>query len=68
MAPIPSRPTPSPLRNSIGIMVGGVLRCLGSTQRLRTRYGHGYQVRLEAPRALSSTHTNPSPPPCLCID
>ena len=27
-------------------MVGGVLRCLGSTQRLRTRYGHGYQVRL----------------------
>ena len=30
----------------IGIMVGGVLRCLGSSQRLRTRYGHGYQLEL----------------------
>jgi len=30
----------------IGIMVGGVMRCLGSTQRLRTRYGHGYQIEL----------------------
>ena len=28
----------------IGIMVGGVMRCLGSSQRLRTRYGHGYQI------------------------
>jgi hypothetical protein len=30
----------------IGIMVGGVLRCLGSSQRLRTRYGHGFQIEL----------------------
>jgi ATP-binding cassette subfamily A (ABC1) protein 1 len=30
----------------IGIMVGGVLRCLGSAQRLRTRYGHGYQIEI----------------------
>ena len=30
----------------IGIMVGGVLRCLGSSQRLRTRYGHGYQIEI----------------------
>lgn len=28
----------------IGIMVGGVMRCLGSAQRLRSRYGHGYQI------------------------
>jgi energy-coupling factor transporter ATP-binding protein EcfA2 len=30
----------------IGIMVGGVLRCLGSSQRLRSRYGHGYQIEI----------------------
>ena len=30
----------------IGIMVGGVLRCLGSSQRLRTNYGHGYQIEI----------------------
>jgi len=28
----------------IGIMVGGVLRCLGSAQRLRSKYGNGYQI------------------------
>ena len=28
------------------IMVGGVLRCLGSSQRLRTKYGHGYQIEI----------------------
>ena len=27
-------------------MVGGVLRCLGSSQRLRSRYGHGYQIEI----------------------
>jgi ATP-binding cassette, subfamily A (ABC1), member 3 len=30
----------------IGIMVGGRLRCLGSAQRLKTRFGMGYQVEL----------------------
>ena len=30
----------------IGIMVGGVLRCLGSSQRLRTKYGHGFQIEI----------------------
>ena len=30
----------------VGIMVGGVLRALGSSQRLRTRYGHGYQIEI----------------------
>ena len=28
----------------IGIMVGGVLRCLGSAQRLRNKYGNGFQI------------------------
>jgi ABC-type multidrug transport system ATPase subunit len=30
----------------IGIMVGGKLRCLGSSQRLRNQYGHGYQIEI----------------------
>jgi len=30
----------------IGIMVGGVLRCLGSAQKLRNRYGDGYQIEI----------------------
>ena len=30
----------------IGIMVGGVLRCLGSSQRLRSKYGHGFQIEI----------------------
>ena len=29
---------------SIGILVDGALRCLGPTQRLRSRYGIGYEV------------------------
>ena len=28
----------------IGIMVGGVMRCLGSSQHLRSIYGHGFQI------------------------
>jgi ATP-binding cassette subfamily A (ABC1) protein 3 len=30
----------------VGIMVGGVLRCLGSSQRLKSKYGLGYQIEL----------------------
>ena len=30
----------------IGIMVGGKLRCLGPSQRLRSQYGHGYQIEI----------------------
>lgn len=30
----------------IGIMVGGVLRCLGTGQRLRDRFGLGYQIEI----------------------
>jgi ABC-type multidrug transport system ATPase subunit len=37
----------------IGIMVGGRLRCLGSGQHLKSRFGQGYQLelRLQAPTA-----------------
>ena len=28
----------------IGIMVGGRLRCLGSSQHLKTRFGKGFQL------------------------
>lgn len=31
----------------IGIMAGGKLRCLGSAQRLKNKYGQGYQVELK---------------------
>lgn len=35
------------LCSSIGIMVGGRLQCLGSNQRLKARYGHGYQLEVK---------------------
>jgi ATP-binding cassette, subfamily A (ABC1), member 3 len=31
----------------VGIMVGGVIRCIGSTQHLRTQYGKGYQIEFD---------------------
>jgi len=31
----------------LGVMVGGTLRCLGSCQHLRSRYGKGYQIDSE---------------------
>ena len=35
------------LCSSIGIMVGGRLHCLGSNQRLKARFGNGYQLELK---------------------
>jgi ATP-binding cassette subfamily A (ABC1) protein 1 len=35
------------LCHRIGIMVSGRLRCLGSAQHLRSRYGQGYQIELK---------------------
>merc|ERR1719276_660199 len=32
------------LCSRIGIMVGGRLRCIGSNQRLKARFGDGYQL------------------------
>jgi ATP-binding cassette, subfamily A (ABC1), member 3 len=34
------------LCSRVGIMVGGVMRCLGSCMRLRNRYGLGFQIEL----------------------
>lgn len=31
----------------VGIMVGGRLRCLGSAQHLKSRFGNGYQFELK---------------------
>lgn len=47
------------LCSRIGIMVGGVLRCLGSGQRLRSRYGKGFQieVRLKNPSSEEVSET-----------
>lgn len=40
----------------VGIMVGGRLRCLGSIQHLKGRFGRGYklEVKLQQPTALES--------------
>ena len=35
------------LCSTIGIMVGGRLRCLGSNQRLKVQFGQGYQLELK---------------------
>ena len=35
------------LCSRIGILVGGRLRCLGSAQRLRDKYGNGYVIQLK---------------------
>ena len=41
------------LANRVGIMVGGRLRCLGTTQHLKDKFGRGYlaQLKLRAPTA-----------------
>jgi len=39
----------------IGILVGGRLRCIGSAQHLKSRYGQGYQIDI-------NTGMNPSEP------
>jgi hypothetical protein len=33
-----------------GIMVGGRLRCLGSVQRLKGRFGRGYELQVRRQR------------------
>jgi ATP-binding cassette subfamily A (ABC1) protein 3 len=38
------------LCDRIGIMVNGQLKCLGTAQHLRTRYGRGYQIDLNVAR------------------
>jgi ATP-binding cassette, subfamily A (ABC1), member 3 len=40
----------------IGIMAGGKLRCLGSAQRLKNKYGQGYQVELKVKNVEVTDH------------
>eukprot|EP00931_Biecheleriopsis_adriatica_P003540 TRINITY_DN105341_c0_g1_i1.p1 TRINITY_DN105341_c0_g1~~TRINITY_DN105341_c0_g1_i1.p1 ORF type:complete len:884 (+),score=199.22 TRINITY_DN105341_c0_g1_i1:354-2654(+) len=44
------------LCSRVGIMVGGRLRCIGSNQHLKARFGQGYQleVRLSNPQAAAA--------------
>jgi len=37
------------LAHRIGIMVSGNLRCLGTTQRLQSRFGNGYELNIKLP-------------------
>jgi len=37
------------LAHRIGIMVNGNLRCLGTTQRLQSRFGNGYELNIKLP-------------------
>ncbi|CAM9183085.1 unnamed protein product [Sphacelaria rigidula] len=45
------------LCNNIGIMVNGRLRCLGSTQHLKHRFGKGFEadMKLHKPSSVAST-------------
>eukprot|EP00928_Gymnodinium_smaydae_P017948 TRINITY_DN16841_c2_g1_i1.p1 TRINITY_DN16841_c2_g1~~TRINITY_DN16841_c2_g1_i1.p1 ORF type:complete len:2152 (-),score=460.50 TRINITY_DN16841_c2_g1_i1:58-5934(-) len=45
------------LCSRIGIMVGGALRCLGSNQRLKSRFGDGYQLeaRIRCPDSATAS-------------
>jgi len=40
----------------IGIMAGGKLKCLGSAQHLKSRYGTGYQIELKVMEASKGDH------------
>merc|ERR1719393_1022524 len=47
------------LCSRIGIMVGGRLRCIGSNQHLKARFGQGYQLelRIGGPTAADAAET-----------
>lgn len=40
----------------IGIMVGGRLRCLGSSQHLKTRFGKGFQLEARVTATSSEVY------------
>ena len=50
------------LCSSIGIMVGGRLRCLGSNQRLKAKFGKGYQLELKLGQPTESEVAQ------MCVD
>jgi len=43
------------LAHRIGIMVSGNLRCLGTTQRLQSRFGNGYELNIQLPTSNQRT-------------
>jgi ABC-type multidrug transport system ATPase subunit len=43
------------LSHNVGIMVGGRLRCLGTTQHLKNKYGKGYSVELRTSDAKATS-------------
>jgi ABC-type multidrug transport system ATPase subunit len=43
------------LSHNIGIMVGGRLRCLGTTQHLKNKYGKGYSMELRTSDAKAES-------------
>jgi ABC-type multidrug transport system ATPase subunit len=43
----------------IAIMAAGRMRCLGSSQHLKTRFGQGYQVEIGLKQIASIVHTGP---------
>ena len=40
----------------IGIMVGGRLRCLGTSQHLKTRFGKGFQLEARVKTIMSEVN------------
>ncbi|ETO08551.1 ABC(ATP-binding) family transporter [Reticulomyxa filosa] len=46
------------LCHRIGIMVLGQLRCLGTAQRLKSRYGKGYQLDMDVDPGVQADLTN----------
>ena len=44
----------------LGVMVDGVLRCVGPIQSLKSRYGQGYKVSLRLSSASAARNCNTS--------
>ena len=50
------------LCSRIGIMANGKLRCLGSAQHLKNKFGNGYQLELKYVVNAIINHFYPTPP------
>ena len=46
------------LCNNLGIMVNGVLVCIGACQELKQKFGTGYDIRMKLNPMLSATQMN----------
>ena len=45
------------LCNRVGIMVKGELRCLGTSQHLKNKYGGGYMLEIKVGRGIQIAST-----------